>query len=121
MFESLRSHSDHKILTDTDAIIVQDRKLTLRLLVHLHEIERRKLHLTRGYGSMFVYCTTQLRCRRQPRFAESGRLVAWLVFRSRTSETCVGRVRPATPPPRDAFRRRTRGPEAALGAGPSRW
>lgn len=61
MFESLRSHSDHEILTDTDTIIVQDRKLTLRLLANLHEIERRKLYLTRGYGSMFVYCTTHLR------------------------------------------------------------
>jgi len=61
MFESLRSISDHKILCDTDAIIVQERKLTLRLLVHLHEIERRKLYLIRGYGSMFVYCTTHLR------------------------------------------------------------
>jgi len=61
MFDSLRSVSDQKILSDTDAIVVQDRKLTLRLLHHLQEIERRKLYLKRGHGSMFQYCTTRLR------------------------------------------------------------
>jgi hypothetical protein len=58
---ALRSISDHQLLSDTDAIAVQDRKLTLTLLVHLHEIERRKLYAKRGYSSMFDYCTTRLR------------------------------------------------------------
>jgi 5-methylcytosine-specific restriction endonuclease McrA len=61
MFESLRFISDHQILNNTDAIVAQDRKLTLRLLVHLHEIERRKLYLKHGFSSMFDYCTTHLR------------------------------------------------------------
>jgi 5-methylcytosine-specific restriction endonuclease McrA len=61
MRESLRSLSDRQLLVDTDAIAVQDRKLTLKLLVHLQEIERRKLYLKLGYASMFVYCTTHLR------------------------------------------------------------
>ena len=39
----------------------QDRKLTLSLLLHLNEIERRQLYLKRGYSSMFVYCTSHLR------------------------------------------------------------
>jgi len=61
MFGSLRAVSDHQLLASTDTIAVQDRKLTLKLLVHLREIERRKLYLTLGYSSMFDYCTTRLR------------------------------------------------------------
>jgi 5-methylcytosine-specific restriction endonuclease McrA len=33
----------------------------LRLLEHLHEIDRQKLYLERGFGSMFDYCTKHLR------------------------------------------------------------
>ena len=61
MFDSLRSRSDPKLLSRTDDIALQDRRLTLELLVHLREIERRKLYLKLGYSSMFVYCTTRLR------------------------------------------------------------
>jgi len=61
MFESLGSLSDEQLLTHTDSIVVEDRRLTLRLLVHLHAIEERRLYLTRGYGSMFDYCTKHLR------------------------------------------------------------
>jgi 5-methylcytosine-specific restriction endonuclease McrA len=60
MFSSVRSISDHQLLANTDNIVVQDRKLTLKLLVHLHEIERRKLYLTLGYSSMFDYCRSRL-------------------------------------------------------------
>lgn len=61
MFDSLRSLSDHQLLASTDDIAAQDRKLTLRLLQHLHEIERRRLYLMCGYGSMFDYCTRHLK------------------------------------------------------------
>jgi hypothetical protein len=61
MFNSLRSVSDQHLLSAADAIVVHDRKLTLKLLAHLHEIERRKLYLTRGYSSMFDYCRSRLR------------------------------------------------------------
>jgi len=61
MSESLRTLSDQQVLRNTDAIAAEDRKLTLRLLWHLHEIERRKLYLAGGYGSMFHYCTAHLR------------------------------------------------------------
>ena len=61
MFDSLRCVADQQVLTDTDKIAAEDRKLTLKLLVHLREIERRKLYLKLGYSSMFVYCTTRLR------------------------------------------------------------
>jgi 5-methylcytosine-specific restriction endonuclease McrA len=60
MFNSLRSVSDQHLLSAADTIAVQDRKLTLKLLAHLHEIERRKLYSKLGYSSMFDYCTTRL-------------------------------------------------------------
>jgi hypothetical protein len=56
----LRSPSDTDILSRTRAVIAQERELTLRVLLHLNKIERRKLHLKQGYQSMFDYCTTGL-------------------------------------------------------------
>lgn len=61
MFGSLRSVPPSQILSSTDSIIAQDRRLTLRLLEHLHEIDRRKLYLESGFASTFDYCTKHLR------------------------------------------------------------
>lgn len=60
MFDSLRAVTDDRLLADTTRLAAQDRQLTLQLLAHLHEIERRKLYLKRGYSSMFDYCRTHL-------------------------------------------------------------
>ena len=57
---SLRSISDQEILSRIHTLVVQERKLTLAVLLHLNEIERRKLHLRHGYSSMFDYCTQGL-------------------------------------------------------------
>jgi hypothetical protein len=61
MFNSLQSASSQQILAKTDSIVAQDRKLTLRLLEHLYEIDRRKLYLERGFASTFDYCTRHLK------------------------------------------------------------
>jgi 5-methylcytosine-specific restriction endonuclease McrA len=61
MFGSLRSVPPSQILVNTETIVAQDRKLTLRLLEHLHEIDRQKLYLERGFASTFDYCTRHLR------------------------------------------------------------
>lgn len=60
MFQSLRSLSDHELIICTERLTRQERELTLSVLAHLNEIERRKLFLKRGYPSMFVYCTRGL-------------------------------------------------------------
>jgi 5-methylcytosine-specific restriction endonuclease McrA len=65
MSVSLRSVSDQEILSRTSALAAQDRKLTLSLLLHLNEVERRKLYLKSGHGSMFDYCTSHL-CYSEP-------------------------------------------------------
>ena len=60
MLASLRSLTDSDLLCRVQGIVIQERRLTLFLLLHLNEIERRKLHLKLGYSSMFDYCTSRL-------------------------------------------------------------
>jgi 5-methylcytosine-specific restriction endonuclease McrA len=60
MSGSLRSLSDSDILSRVRDLTARERKLTLSLILHLNEIERRSLHLKEGYSSMFDYCTTGL-------------------------------------------------------------
>jgi 5-methylcytosine-specific restriction endonuclease McrA len=61
MFESNRVRSAREVLSETDQLVAQNRGLTLRVLVNLHEIERNKFYLEFGYGSMFDYCTLHLK------------------------------------------------------------
>jgi hypothetical protein len=61
MSGSLRSISDHELLDRTRALTLQERQVTLSLLLHLNEIERRDLHLRQGYSSLFDYCTKHLK------------------------------------------------------------
>jgi len=57
---SLRSLSNHQLLSRTKTLTLQERRLTLNLLLHLNEVERRKLFLKSGFASMFTYCTAGL-------------------------------------------------------------
>jgi hypothetical protein len=57
---SLRTLSDSVLLIRVQDLAARERKATLSLLLHLNEIERRKLHLEQGYSSMFDYCTKGL-------------------------------------------------------------
>lgn len=57
---SLRSLSDRQILSRIQNLVRQERDTTLAVLVHLNEIERRKLHLKLGHSSLFDYCTAKL-------------------------------------------------------------
>ena len=56
----LRSLSDKQILSKLNELVSRERSLTRGVLLHLNEIERRRLHLKLGYASMFDYCTTGL-------------------------------------------------------------
>ncbi len=57
---SLRSLSDRQILLRIDSLTQRERAITLLVLLHLNEIERRRLHLKLGHSSMFDYCTSGL-------------------------------------------------------------
>ena len=58
---SLRSLSDKDILSRTLELTRRERAVTLQVLLHLAEIEKRQLHLKEGFPSMFAYCTNGLR------------------------------------------------------------
>jgi 5-methylcytosine-specific restriction endonuclease McrA len=60
MMCSLRSLSDRNILSRTRTLVARERGLTLQVLLHLNEIERRALHLALGFPSLFAYCTRGL-------------------------------------------------------------
>jgi 5-methylcytosine-specific restriction endonuclease McrA len=57
---SLRSLSDHQILARVQKLVLQEREVTLQVLLHLIEIERRRLHLKQGFQSLFEYCVVGL-------------------------------------------------------------
>jgi len=42
-------------------LVSRERAVTLEILIHLIEVERRRLHVGFGYASMFDYCTRHLR------------------------------------------------------------
>ncbi|HEX5133136.1 MAG TPA: HNH endonuclease [Candidatus Krumholzibacteria bacterium] len=57
---SLRSLSDSAILARVRELTSRERSVTIQILLHLNEVERRRLHLAQGYASMFAYCTAGL-------------------------------------------------------------
>jgi len=52
--------SDRELLARVKALVQKERSTTLEILVHLNEVERRKLHLSLGYPSLFEYCIRHL-------------------------------------------------------------
>lgn len=86
--DELSALADGVLLSRIKRLAAAERAATLNIIHHLIEIERRKLHLSVGFASMFDYCTRELgysssaagrriqaaRCVR--RFPEVGRLLA---------------------------------------------
>jgi len=57
---SLALLSDRELLSHVEQILIRERGATAALVAHLSEIENRRLHLARGYASLFNYCTRAL-------------------------------------------------------------
>ena len=57
---ALSGLSDRELLDRVKALVSKERVTTLEILLHLIEVERRKLHLSLGYPSLFEYCTRHL-------------------------------------------------------------
>jgi 5-methylcytosine-specific restriction endonuclease McrA len=57
---NLRSLSDDNLISQLNKLTSREREVTILILHHLNEIERRRLHLKLGYQSMFDYCTSGL-------------------------------------------------------------
>ena len=52
--------SDVDLLRRVVSLAAREREGTVDLVGHLAELDVRKLHLARGYGSLFAYCTERL-------------------------------------------------------------
>src|SRR5690606_29199810 len=52
--------SDDELLGQLDSLVASERQQLARLLGFLAELEERRLHLARGYSSLFELCTTAL-------------------------------------------------------------
>jgi 5-methylcytosine-specific restriction endonuclease McrA len=58
--EQLRNLNNEDLVSQLHLAVRGERRMTLRVLHHLNEMERRKLHLDLGYSSLFDYCTRKL-------------------------------------------------------------
>jgi hypothetical protein len=60
LLDEVRRVADDELLSRLERLVKADRALSVKLLVHLGEVEARKLYLERGYSSMYGYCMTAL-------------------------------------------------------------
>jgi hypothetical protein len=57
----LQEAGNKKLLEDLTCLNNRERKLKVRILLYLREVDRRKLYLEEGYSSMFDFCMRYLR------------------------------------------------------------
>lgn len=57
---NLRKKSDGELLSELKQLAAREKEIHLQVLHYLREVERRDLHLARGYSSLFVFCTEYL-------------------------------------------------------------
>lgn len=53
--ESIQQASDHELMNNFESLVKTERKITHQVLQCILEIENRKLHLDRGYSSLFDF------------------------------------------------------------------
>jgi hypothetical protein len=53
--------TDAELISRLEHLVKADRTLEVKLLVHLGELDERKLYLERGYRSIYEYCKSALR------------------------------------------------------------
>jgi len=58
--KSLKTLSDKELLIRVSKLVKQEHHLTLEILPHLLEVEKRDLHLKAGYSSLYKYCVDSL-------------------------------------------------------------
>lgn len=57
LMNSLKKLSDSELLSQTQNLVTRERELTLEILRHLQEIEKRRLYNQYACSSLFEYCT----------------------------------------------------------------
>jgi hypothetical protein len=58
---ALSSVSDDALLQDLQVIVGSHRRVTAELILALGEVDTRRLHVERGFSSLFSYCVAELR------------------------------------------------------------
>ncbi len=58
--KSLKSLSDNSLLNRLNQLVKKEHNLTCEILLHLIEVENRKIYRSLGYSSLFVYCVDAL-------------------------------------------------------------
>jgi 5-methylcytosine-specific restriction endonuclease McrA len=53
--------TDTELIEQTDALVLEERKITIQILRHLREIEVRRLFISLGFSSMYEYCLRRLK------------------------------------------------------------
>jgi len=56
----LSSLSDRELLGRLKSLVEKERATTVEILLHVNEVERRRLYLPSGYPSLFEYCRARL-------------------------------------------------------------
>ena len=57
---NLKHLTDKCLLADTKKLASEERKITIQLLHHLKEVDKRKLYSDLGYSSLFDFCVIEL-------------------------------------------------------------
>ncbi|MGH2570867.1 MAG: hypothetical protein ACRDGR_06555 [bacterium] len=53
--------SDRELLSRIESLARNEHSMTVEVLLHLNEVEERRLHLTLGYGTLFDFAVKHLR------------------------------------------------------------
>lgn len=53
--------TSHALIGRVEELLARERRIVVAFLRHLGEVERRRLHLELGFGSLFAFCTDRLR------------------------------------------------------------
>ena len=59
--QRLASLSDDALLHELHVIVGSHRRVTAELILHLGEVDARRLHVEKGFSSLFSYCVAELR------------------------------------------------------------
>ncbi len=58
---TIKDLSDNQLIRKIEILDSKERELTLTVLLHLAEIDRRRLYIKRGYSSFFDFCVRHLK------------------------------------------------------------
>jgi hypothetical protein len=52
--------TDDELIASLKDLVSKERSVTVQLIAHLAELDRRRIHLAQGSSSLFTYCTSVL-------------------------------------------------------------